>query len=55
MDGVFVLTLVAVLVIAIVMGIGPQGMTYWGIWLKCKLMQLRKTKTEPTVSDSRDS
>jgi hypothetical protein len=55
MDGVFALMLAAALVIVIVMSIGPQGMSYWGIWLKSKLTQLRKTKTERTHSDSRDS
>ena len=49
MVDIFVLMLVAALAIAIVMSIGLPGMTYSVIWLKCKLTQLRKTKTDHTV------
>ena len=41
--------------LAIVMTFGSQGIAYLVTWLKLKLMQLRKTKTEPIASGSQDS
>lgn len=35
--------------LAIVMSIGPEGIACLGTWLKSKLTQSRKTKTDHTV------
>ena len=43
------------LAILFVMSIGPVGISYLVTWLKSKRTQSPKIKTEPTVSDSRDS
>ena len=49
MDVSFVLMLAVVCVIAIVMSFGAVGLTYLVELWKSKLMQSRKTKTDPTV------
>jgi len=49
MNEVFMLMLVAVCLMLIVMSIGWQEISYLVMWLKLKLMQLRKTKTDHTV------
>ena len=55
MDVVFGLMLVAALAIAIVISIGYEGIYCLTTLWRCKLTQSPKTKTEPTVSGSRDS
>ena len=46
--------LVAVLATMIASGIGIHAIHCLTMWLKSRLTQLRKTKTEPTASDSQD-
>ena len=48
MDVIFGSMLVAVLAIAIVIGTGVSGLTYFIESLKSRLTRSRKTKTEPT-------
>lgn len=55
MDVVLESMLVLACLMLIVISIGPQGIAFWATWLKSKLTLSRKTKTDHTVSDSRDS
>lgn len=55
MNVTYELMLAVALAIAIVLSIGLDGMIYLGIWLKSKLTQSPKIKTEPTHSDSQGS
>ena len=49
MDVIFVSMLAVVLVTAIVMSIGFNGITYLVESLKSRLTRYRKTKTDPTA------
>ena len=49
MDDIYESMLAAACLIAIVMSIGTAGTLFLVTWWKCRLTQLRKTKTDHTA------